>query len=50
MKDTIGSVCIKEEVKGTEYECACQTCSSPMRGMTFDLLPLYDEETEERIA
>jgi hypothetical protein len=26
MSDSIGSVCVKEEVKGTEYECACQTC------------------------
>jgi hypothetical protein len=25
--DTIGSVCIKEEVKNTEYSCACKKCS-----------------------
>ena len=25
--DTVGSVCVKEEVKGTEYSCACQKCS-----------------------
>lgn len=25
--DTIGSVCIKEECKGTEYVCACKRCS-----------------------
>lgn len=24
--DSIGSVCVKEEVKDTEYECACQKC------------------------
>lgn len=24
---TIGSVCVKEEVKGTEYECACVKCT-----------------------
>lgn len=26
MKDSIGSVCIKEECEGTEYTCACQKC------------------------
>ena len=26
-KDTIGSVCTKEDCKGTEYTCACQKCS-----------------------
>lgn len=26
MKDSIASVCIKNECKGTEYECACQKC------------------------
>lgn len=26
MADSIGSVCCKEEVKGTEYTCACQKC------------------------
>lgn len=25
--DTIGSFCVKEEVKDTEYSCACQKCS-----------------------
>jgi hypothetical protein len=24
--DSIGSVCSAEEVKGTEYTCACQQC------------------------
>lgn len=24
--DTVGSVCVKDEVKGTEYSCVCQTC------------------------
>jgi hypothetical protein len=24
--DSIGSVCVKEECKNTEYECACQKC------------------------
>jgi hypothetical protein len=26
MADSIGSVCVKDQVKGTEYECACQEC------------------------
>lgn len=26
MRDSIGSVCIKNECKGTEYKCACQKC------------------------
>lgn len=26
MSDSIGSVCIKEEVKQTDYKCACQKC------------------------
>lgn len=26
MKDSIGSICCKEELVGTEYECACQEC------------------------
>jgi hypothetical protein len=26
MADSIGSVCIKEECEGTEFECACQEC------------------------
>lgn len=26
MADLIGSVCIKEECKGTEYTCACKKC------------------------
>ena len=24
--ESIGSVCDKEEVKGTEFSCACQSC------------------------
>lgn len=24
--DSIGSLCCAEEVKNTEYECACQAC------------------------
>jgi hypothetical protein len=24
---TVGSVCVKEEVKGTEYACGCNECS-----------------------
>lgn len=24
--ESVGSVCSKEECKGTEYECACQEC------------------------
>jgi hypothetical protein len=24
--DTIGSVCVKDEVKNTEWDCACQSC------------------------
>jgi hypothetical protein len=27
MSDSVGSECCKEEVKGTEYSCACQKCS-----------------------
>lgn len=27
MIDSIGSVCCKEECKGTEYTCACVTCT-----------------------
>lgn len=26
MSEGVGSVCVKEEVKGTEYECACNEC------------------------
>lgn len=26
MQDTIGTVCIKEECKDTEYVCACKAC------------------------
>lgn len=26
--DTIGSVCMKEELKGTEYVCACKACEA----------------------
>jgi hypothetical protein len=26
MIESIGSICIKEEVKNTEYVCACQKC------------------------
>lgn len=25
--DTVGSVCVKEECKGTDYSCACKECS-----------------------
>lgn len=28
MSDSIGSVCCKEEVKETEYTCACQKCEA----------------------
>jgi hypothetical protein len=24
---TVGSVCVKEEVKGTEYTCGCNKCA-----------------------
>lgn len=30
--DSIGSVCSKLEVQGTEYECACQKCCAPNIG------------------
>lgn len=26
MADSIGSVCVKEECKGTEWKCGCQKC------------------------
>jgi hypothetical protein len=26
MNSGVGSVCVKDEVKGTEYECACNKC------------------------
>ena len=26
MSSGVGSVCVKDEVKGTEYECACNKC------------------------
>jgi hypothetical protein len=26
MNEGVGSVCVKEEVKGTEYTCACNKC------------------------
>lgn len=26
MKDSIGSVCSKEDCVNTEYDCACQQC------------------------
>jgi hypothetical protein len=27
MIDSVGSVCVAAEVKGTEYTCACTLCS-----------------------
>jgi hypothetical protein len=26
MSTGVGMVCVKEEVKGTEYDCACNKC------------------------
>jgi hypothetical protein len=26
MNNGVGSICVKEEVKDTEYECACEKC------------------------
>lgn len=26
MKDSIGTVCCKEDCEGTEYTCACKQC------------------------
>lgn len=31
MEGGVGSKCIKEEVKGTEYECACNKCEKEER-------------------
>lgn len=30
--DSVGSVCVKEEVKGTEYICACNSCEKDKNG------------------
>lgn len=27
-KESIGSVCVKEECEGTEWVCACQDCEN----------------------
>lgn len=26
MTDTIGSICVKDELKGTEWVCGCKKC------------------------
>jgi hypothetical protein len=28
MADSIGSVCIKDQCEGTEFECACRGCEN----------------------